>query len=84
MVELVGAILAYVDPLTLPSCRAVSRHWHRALTTTHVPPSQPSPAAELVPLATWAVAPPDYSRQLAAKGWLSVLRWARANGCPWN
>ena len=26
----------------------------------------------------------DYSAQVAGKGWLDVLRWARANGCPWD
>jgi hypothetical protein len=26
----------------------------------------------------------DWSKQFAAKGWLGVLQWARANGCPWD
>jgi len=29
-------------------------------------------------------APPSYAAHVAAKGWLSVLQWAHANGCPWD
>jgi hypothetical protein len=26
----------------------------------------------------------SHSREVAANGWLGLLQWARANGCPWN
>jgi len=28
--------------------------------------------------------PRDYTAHVAAQGWLSVLQWAHANGCPWD
>jgi hypothetical protein len=41
--------------------------------------------------ATWMriTSPPptrdaDESKHFAANGWLGVLQWARANGCPWD
>jgi hypothetical protein len=70
-VELVGLILCFVDRLALPASRAVCRRWQRA-------------TVPLSPLMSASHGPHLFSLQLAGWGWLSVLQWAQANGCPWH
>ncbi len=36
------------------------------------------------PLVEASVPGRDFSAHMAARGWLSGLQWARANGCPWD
>jgi hypothetical protein len=69
MEELVGITLTLVDPLMLPVCRAVCRRWLRAL-------QQSAPTQNALPQPG-----PSFGRCVATRGWLSVLRWAHANGC---
>jgi len=38
----------------------------------------------LLPAASSPPPPCDYAAHVAAQGWLSLLQWARANGCPWD
>jgi hypothetical protein len=61
--------LSQADPLDLVACRIVCTTW------MHFSPPLHDPRRE---------AEQDCSKLSAAKGWLDVLPWARANGCPWE
>jgi hypothetical protein len=69
MPELVELVLGQVDRLDLVACRFVCTTWVRA--------SPPQDAEHHQHTTTW-------SKQVAANGWLGVLRWARAKGYPWD
>jgi hypothetical protein len=69
MPELVGLVLGQVDRLDLVACRFVCTTWMRT--------SPPRDAEYRQHKTAW-------SEQVAANGWLGVLQWARANGCPWD
>jgi hypothetical protein len=76
--EVIERILRQVDRLSWPCCRLVSRSWREVLDTLR----------KKNMLVRWTgiykLTPEMYIGQVASKGWLSVVQWARANGCPWN
>jgi hypothetical protein len=75
MPELVALVLDHVDYVSRVACRFVCTTWKR------VSPQPPPPPRWL---ATAVRQEEDYSRQVAAHGWLALLQWARANGCSWG
>jgi hypothetical protein len=75
MPELVALVLSHVEPLSLVACRFVSTTWMRA---------SPPPPLGVAPRLASKLQQQDYSAKVAANGWLGLLQWARANGCPWN
>jgi hypothetical protein len=84
-VELVGVILSHVDELTLPCCYAICPLWTSALrhhrrahpATTGTTTGGSRSTAAVVGLK-------EFCWLLAHEGRLTVLKWARANGCPWD
>jgi hypothetical protein len=66
--KIVELILTAVDPLSWTSCEFVCRNWKYILNR----------------LRKKRILPREYIFKVAAKGWLPVLQWARANGCPWD
>jgi hypothetical protein len=68
-VELVQLVLRYTHPLTWPCCRLVCHRWKAILDGMGV---------------DYQYDPKEYLRLVALQGWLSVLKWARANGCSWD
>jgi len=71
--ELLALILNHAGDLTWPCCQFVSLRWRQILANLSKgkPHLFPRPDAK-------------YTRRVAWQGWLSVLQWARANGCPWD
>jgi len=71
--ELVGLVLAAVggNAVDIMLFKVVCHMWHCLLLL-------------LLPAAAPASPPHDYAAHMAAKGWLSLLQWAHANGCPWD
>ncbi|ELR12235.1 uncharacterized protein ACA1_031380 [Acanthamoeba castellanii str. Neff] len=95
--ELVGLVLCHVDHLSLPVCRAVCRKWSDALAAQCLPEGasdgdgdDKGTTATLADAAAEVVAEEEdgeenywnYAGRLAAHGRLTVLQWARAQGCP--
>jgi hypothetical protein len=97
-VELVSLVLCHVDRLSLPVCRDVCRKWSDALTAQCLPNGAGAGCADdgkgttttLAQAAAEVVAEEEdgeenywnYAGRLAAHGRLTVLQWARAQGCP--
>src|SRR5690242_15633927 len=82
--ELVGIMLRFVRSPMLTVCRAVSSRWRHLAGALMLEASGLWPAAP----ASYHVAGHRYVKQFPSRtarcGWLSVLQWARANGCPWD
>lgn len=77
-VEVVSLILVdHVDPLCWPCCRFVCRRWYSLL--AHAKSAVKSDLARADDPEAGETA---YAAMLAARGWLSVLKWAASNGCP--
>jgi hypothetical protein len=72
MPELVGLVLSQVDRPSLVACRFVCTTWMRTTSPPQDLKQQQHDYEE------------DWSKQFAALGWLGVLQWAQANGCPWG
>jgi hypothetical protein len=64
--ELIELILSFVDQLGWVSCKFVCRRWSLLLKNLS---------------KTKHIPPCEYITKVASNGWLSVLQWARANGC---
>jgi hypothetical protein len=75
-----GSSSATSTTVTLPACRAVCSRWNHALST---PYREVRDVSALPPLIA-AASPTSYAKKVARKGWLPVLQWALANGCPWD
>src|SRR5688572_11733673 len=73
MPELVVLVLSHVDPPSLVACRFVCTAWMER--TTSPQPRQAKCQRQRKE---------DLSKKFAANGWLGMLQWARANGCPWD
>jgi hypothetical protein len=77
MPELVALVLSHVDRVSLVASRFVCATWKRA--SASLPPFGEAHHQQLEEQKQ-----EDYSQQVAARGWLALLQWARANGCPWD
>jgi hypothetical protein len=79
MPELVELILGQVDCLSLTVVRFVSTAWMRMVSP---PPLRQHPRldGEVLEQQELGEEEESYSKQVAAKGWLGLLQWARANG----
>jgi hypothetical protein len=79
----VELILGQVDCLSLTVVRFVSTTWMRMVSP---PPLRQHPRldGEVLEQQELGEEEESYSKQVAAKGWLGLLQWARANGCPWT
>jgi hypothetical protein len=75
--ELVALVLSQVDRVSLVACRFVCTTWMRTTTSPPRDSEQPPRQHAKQPQEDW-------SKQFAANGWLALLQWARANGCPWD
>jgi hypothetical protein len=86
--EVIELILRNVDELSWPCCQFVCRRWREILDRLWQEPVPSAPTKFRI----WRPKSVQkkskvlyrYSRQLALAGWLSVLQWARDNGCPWD
>jgi len=76
--ELLELILRHVDRLSWVSCEWVCRRWKAILDTLLWTKEEHSQRQ----LHTQPAC--QYICEVASRGWLSVLQWARANGCPWD
>jgi hypothetical protein len=61
--------------VSLVACRFVCTSWMRS--TTSPPPPRDTHQQQ------WEQEE-DWSKQFASNGWLALLQWAHANGCPWD
>jgi hypothetical protein len=82
MVELLGLILDEVDPLALPVCRAVCARWRDVVVNRWTTFNSSSSSSSTGPPEAQLPLDYKYAQTLARRGWLSILRWAWANGCP--
>jgi hypothetical protein len=71
--ELVALVFSHVDRINLFACRFVCTTWMAMIKI---------PSFGLLCDAHYQEL--DDSNRMAAIGWLRVLQWARANGCPWD
>jgi hypothetical protein len=80
MPELIDLVLTqYIADSTIDTvvCRAVCRQWNRLLRQHHLNKDDSKPPRR-APYAT------RLSVQMAERGSLAVLQWARSYGCPWD
>ncbi|ELR11103.1 uncharacterized protein ACA1_351310 [Acanthamoeba castellanii str. Neff] len=88
MPELMALVFNYVDPLTRPCCRAVSRHWSAIFDLCREFCARLAAEGRLAVLE-WARTngcPWDYRTcaSAARRGDLALLQRLRADGCPWD
>lgn len=72
--ELVHAIFSFTDVVDLMVCRFVCTHWRDALATlsSSLFPNTPQLSAE------------EFCTQLAGRGYVSLMEWARSRGYGWE
>lgn len=76
--EMIWLILGNVDEETLVSCKSACHKWNDIMkeeVAGHDPFMKKIISRKFKR---------DYIDTAAAKGYLKLIKWARANGCPWN
>lgn len=68
--ELTDTILSYVGKVSWPCCQFVCRRWYQVL-------------RRLCPRRGYSSSR-KFMSQVAHRGWIGILKWAHAQGCPWD